>query len=102
MSRKPTRKVSAATRLVQIDAALEVNVPQLRAVLGDEESFISLHIKMREDASMLAVLKAYGPDGGPLVCFGVGYGIAGCFLGLEGSIAGNRWRVDKPWHPESG
>lgn len=84
----------------EINDVLLKHTPQLASVLGDEEDFLTLYVKMKEDRTLLGVLKRYGSDGGPEVCFGSGYTIAGCFLGLEGSIAANKWRPDKPWEPD--
>lgn len=90
-------KNTGIERWLAVEQILLANVPQLSAVLGSEEAFISLYVKIRDDRTMLAVLKRYGSDGGMLVCFGTGYGVAGCFMGLEGSIAANKWKVDEPW-----
>lgn len=92
-----SKKVAAWKRL---NSELSDLTPQLASVLGDEAEFISLYVKVKADGTMLGVLKRYGSDGGPMVCFGSGYTVAGVFLGLEGSIAANKWRPDKPWQPD--
>lgn len=89
-----------ADRWLHVDEALRDALPQLMSVLGSEDQFISLHIKLKEDRTTLGVLKRYGPDGGPTVCFGSGYGVSGCFVALEGSVAAGSWRPDKPWSPK--
>jgi hypothetical protein len=53
--------------------------------------------KTRPDGTVLAVAKGYGTDGGPTVCFGVGYDMVLCLMALESTIAGNHWKEDKPW-----
>jgi hypothetical protein len=83
----------------ELHLALETYIPQVTSILGDERDFLSLHMKSRDDATTLAVLKRYGSDGAPVVCFGSGYGVAGALMGLEGSVAGGNWRPDKPWSP---
>jgi hypothetical protein len=70
-------------------------MPQVVSVLDDEDDFIELRLKFRSDGTTLAILKKYGDDGGPLVCFGTGYGTPGALLSLEASLTGNNWRVDK-------
>ena len=84
---------------VLLAEAIEDNVPHFYSVVGNQDDFISLYIKVRPDGSCLAVLKQYGSDGGPLVCFGTGYGVAGCIVALDASIQGGNWKVDKPWNP---
>jgi hypothetical protein len=84
-----------------LDKALGDGVPQLTSVLRNEEDFISLLVKLCDDGTTLAILKRYGPDGGPMVCFGSGYGVAGCLVAIDATIAAGKWRVDKPWRPES-
>lgn len=96
------RKTSGDGRIrawQELANALGEHTPQLNSVVGDADGFISLYVKLKDDGTIMGVLKRYGPDGGPLVCFGSGYGLSGCFIALDSSIAGNKWRVDKPWDP---
>lgn len=93
-------KTARATRAETwgiVNAQMQSAIPQVFSVLGDEDSFISLLVKLQPDGSFLSVLKRYGPDGGPMVCFGSGYGYLGCLFGLEGTVAAGKWRVDEPY-----
>lgn len=92
-------RVSGQERFLAVIASFEEAFPQISAWCADEEDFSELRLKLRDDSSVLAIAKGYGSDGTPMVCFGVGYGVVGALLGLEGSIQGNNWRVDKPWAP---
>jgi len=74
-------------------------IPHCYSVFSDAENFISLHIKARDDGTVLAVAKQYGDDGRPVVAFGSGYDVMAGLMGLDSSIQGGHWRVDKPWEP---
>jgi nucleoid-associated protein YejK len=76
-------KKGTQARWVQLEEALSQTVPQVFSILANEDDFISLYAKIRDDRTTLLVLKRYGSDGGPTVCFGSGYGVAGAFLALE-------------------
>lgn len=99
--RRKSGKASGQSRWQALDKALGSGAPQLTSVLRDEAEFISLLVKACEDGTSLAILKRYGSDGGPMVCFGSGYGVAGCLIAIDATIAAGKWRVDKPWRPES-
>lgn len=94
-----SRKGSASdTPYHRLYRALGGTLPQLGAFLVRENpDMVSLTLKQRGVGDWLAVLKAFDADGGPIVCFGTGFDVVGCLLGLEGALAANRWRVDKPW-----
>lgn len=96
---KKTGKEPRQQTWLEMNERLGTSVPQLFAVLSAEDDFISLLVKLQADSTFLAVLKRYGPDGAPMVAFGSGYGYAGALMGLEGTIAANKWRVDKPYQP---
>lgn len=100
MARKPN-KSSPVQRFAELGGVLERLVPHLYAVLEDEGSFLEIRLKLRDDATVLAVVKCSGADGGPLVCFGSGYGVAGALMAVDATIQGGYWKVDKPW-PSSG
>lgn len=93
-------KNSIRERWLELDASVKNNVPQLYSVLTDEVDFIELRLKIRDDRTVLGILKRYGSDGAPMVCFGSGYGVTGALVGLEGTIAAGKWRLDKPWNPD--
>jgi hypothetical protein len=76
--------------------------PHLAGVLGDETSFNGLRLNVRDDGTVLAILKRFDQSGGPIVCFGVGYGAVGALHGLDRTVASGSWKVDKPWEPKSG
>lgn len=61
--------------------------------------FIELRLKSRPDGTILAILKRYGADGGPMVLFGVGYDASLALMALNQSSQGDNWRVDTPWSP---
>lgn len=84
-------------RWVQLEAEMRANFPQGSKVWLATEDFIELRFKAREDGTVLGILKTYGPDGGPLVCFGVGYDVNLAFMALEATVAGGFWKIDKPW-----
>lgn len=94
---RTSKNDSGMRRWLELEESLTDNIPQVMSVLNNEHDFISIYIKLKEDGTCLGVLKRYGSDGGPQVCFGSGYGVSGCFVALEASIAGNNWRQDKPW-----
>lgn len=98
---KKNGKVSSEHRWLKADKSLRECFPQVFSVLGEEDAFISVLVKRQPDGTMLAVLKRFGPDGGPMVCFGSGYGFAGCFMGLDGTVAVGKWRVDKPYRAKA-
>lgn len=93
------KKKTQGDRWLELESALRSVVPHLFSVLGDEEDFKEIRFKLRDDRTTLAVLKVYGSDGGPMVCFGSGYGIVGSLMSVNASIAGNAWKPDKPWRP---
>lgn len=96
MSKKKSIKVPHE-RWVELDDALGRLVPHLSSVLQDEDVFVELRILAREDGSTLTVFKTVGADGGPMVCFGSGYGAVGSLVALDRTVQGGHWRVDKPW-----
>lgn len=63
------------------------------------EDAIEVRIKQRGPGDWMAIAKRFGPDGGPQVLFGTGYDFLSCVLGLNGAMAGDRWRADKPYRP---
>lgn len=71
--------------------------PHVSAIFGDAAEFNGLVLKVRDDGTVLAVLKAFGSDGAPIVCFGTGYGPVGALHGLDRSVQGGSWKKDKPW-----
>lgn len=93
MSRK-----TEASRYVNLERALYSSLPQIRAVvLEGSDTFMSLLIKRRGPGDWVVVVKREGVTGGPKVAFGAGFDFIGVLLGTEGSLAANRWRVDKPF-----
>lgn len=82
--------------------ALQDVAPQTYAWLGQQDDFGSLSFKRRDDGTVLAIAKGYDAAGAPIVAFGTGYDFVSAVKGLEGAIARNGWRPDKPWPPNSG
>lgn len=95
-------KNSRARAWEALEKSLRDNVPSLFGELSNEGSFVELRVKARNDGTTLTILKVDGPDGGPLVCFGSGYGAAGALMAIDATIQGGRWRADKPWPRNSG
>lgn len=96
-SGKPTR----AEQWAAFDEKLRGAVPHLSAWWDDADEFVEIRVKARPDGTYLAVAKGYGSDGGPVVCFGVGYGVSAALMAIDSTIQGGSWRVDKPWSPPS-
>lgn len=69
--------------------------------LRNLDDFVELRVKQRGFSDWIGVAKRYGEDGGLEVCFGTGFDFTSCLLGLDGAMAANRWKADKPWSPES-
>ena len=85
---------------VVLEQGMFVPLPQLHAVLvRNAEEAVGLTVKHRDSGDWIAVLRRYGPDGDPQVIFGSGIDFIGALMGLEGSLAAGRWRVDTPWVP---
>jgi hypothetical protein len=97
----PTRKKkeTETERWMRLSTLFSREFPQLMSFLTDPENFLEVRIKFRPDGTYLLILKGYGDDGGPIVCFGVGYDVILSMLAVEKTIAGNGWRPDKPWNP---
>ena len=93
------KKRSSGERFAKLGIELGDAVPHFYGYSEDPDQFIELRIKLRGDGSYLAILKGYGSDGTPLVCFGVGYGVAGALMAINATVAGGHWRVDKPYEP---
>lgn len=69
------------------------------AAVKAEGEFIELRVKQRGYADWLAIAKRVGADGGSEVIFGVGHDLVSALLGLNGAMAANRWRPDRPYKP---
>lgn len=99
---KNRKKNSSQERWLSIDECMREYAPHLSAWWNDDEEFSELRLKARPDGTTLAIAKGYGGDGGPVVCFGVGYGVPAALLAIDGTINGGRWKVDEPWQPGKG
>lgn len=91
------KRVSGAERYLAVGEQLAAQLPHLFSVLSEEDDFIELRIKAKPDGSTLALLKRFGSDGGPVICFGVGYGAVGSLMAINATVASGNWREDKPW-----
>lgn len=87
----------SAERWAELGDEIHQRLPHLYAWLVDEDDFAELRLKARPDGTTLAIAKGYGTDGGPVVCFGSGYGAVGALMAIDATIQGGRWREDKPW-----
>jgi hypothetical protein len=85
--------------LVGLGTSLKKAVPHFYAWSEEIQDFREIRFKVKDDGTMLVIAKGYLPDGGLSVCFGVGYGFAGGLLGIDATINGGHWKVDKPWRP---
>lgn len=88
---------SPAERWVATSDGLREAFPHLSAWYNDVDEFLELRIKAREDSTYLAIAKGVDGKGGPVVCFGVGYDVAGALMSVDATIQGGHWKVDKPW-----
>jgi len=97
---KKTQASSQAERWLAFEAELRRWVPHAAAWLSSVEEFRELRFKARDDGTVLAIAKGYGSDGGPTVCFGVGYDVITAFMQLDKTVQGGHWKFDKPWAPD--
>lgn len=88
---------SQVTAWVEFNEEFTARVPHLAAWFGDTLAFVELRLMARDDGTTLAVAKGYDSDGGPVVCFGVGYGLVAAVMAIDATMNGGRWRVDTPW-----
>ena len=86
-------------RWLRLSDLIRETLPHLHAVLCSEDDFIELRLMAKADGTTLAILKRYGSDGGPMICFGSGYGAMASLLAIDATVQGGKWRVDKPWSP---
>ncbi len=93
-------RVTESERWVSLADQFRSDFPHLGSWCFRPDEFSELRIKVRDDGTTLGIAKGYGSDGGPIVCFGVGYDIMLCLMALDASIAGGYWREDKPWVPK--
>ena len=101
-ARKDIVGVSGPERIVALASALSDSLPRTSAWFTDETDFRELRLKLLQDGSTMAIAKGYGSDGGEVVAFGVGYGVVGALMAIEGTIAGSHWKQDIPWSGSSG
>jgi hypothetical protein len=95
-----TSKRTGKSPYVALEGAVFTKLPQIHALaVRNAEDFVGLNIKVRGAGDLIAVAKRFGPDGGPQVIFATGFDIIGLLLNLEGSLAANRWKEDRPWSP---
>lgn len=90
-----SKKNSKQTRWVELAEELQKRLPNLAAVYNDPGVFRGLSVNARDDGTLLAIVRGYGPDGGPVVCFGNGYDIAAALLAVDASLQGGHWKADK-------
>lgn len=98
---KTASKKSKADVWSDLSQLIKGDLPHLYSWLEDSDSFVELRIKATENDSCLAIAKGYGTDGGPVVCFGVGYGVVASLLAIDSTINGGRWKIDEPWEPKN-
>jgi len=100
--RKTLPKSSKAAQFLEFHEFIMGYFPQVYSVLTDSERFQDIRFYFRGDDGYLGVLKGYSSDGGPVVCFGSGYDVLSCFFSLEGSVAADAWKIDKPYESRNG
>lgn len=98
----PTKnhKKSPAEVWAHLSGEMRKCAPHLAAWYTDNSDFTELRLKARDDGTILAIAKGFGPDGGKVVCFGTGYGVEAALLAINLTIQGGHWRKDKPWKPD--
>lgn len=96
---KKARQLPLNEKWTAVNRQLKNDFPHIYALLANSDEFRELRIKSRDDGTLLGILKAYGPDGGPIVAFGTGYDAAAVLMSLDGSVNGDNWKYDKPWKP---
>jgi hypothetical protein len=100
--RKKTVKKTEVERFVELHDYIKDALPHLYGFLTDEDDFVGLSIKRKADGTFLSLAKGFDSDGGPVVCFGTGYGAIGCLFGIDSTIQAGNWRKDKPWNGGAG
>lgn len=90
------------SRWVTLEEYIRLGVPHVSAFWNNPTDFHSVRIMARDDGTCLAIAKAYGADGAPMVAFGSGYGVVAALMALDTCIQGGRWREEKPWPGEGG
>lgn len=105
MSKRKSPALPAGFRgnaLVELHYALQEHIPQVYNLMtrGDGD-FRGLTFSVK-DEGVVSVLKAYNGEGLPVVLFGSGYDALSALLGLEGAMAADRWKEDRPWTPGKG
>jgi len=96
VSTKNKRKGLQA-RWESVEKGLHDSFPHLSAWWSDEEGFESLRVMARADGTTLVVAKGFNGEGGPIVCFGSGYGVVLALMAVDATINAGNWRADKPW-----
>lgn len=89
---------SASQRWLELVDVLGEHIPHVASWWSGVDDFEELRLKARPDGTTLAIAKGYDSSGGPVVCFGSGYGVEGALMALNASLQGGNWRVDKPWN----
>lgn len=67
----------------------------LYAFVRDDEAFRGITITCKGERAYLAVLKRFGDDGTPEVCFASGINFWDLFLGMNAALSKGDWRTDK-------
>lgn len=98
----PTPRKSIQDAWVETDKQLRRLFPHLAAWYNSTDEFDRLTIMLRDDGTHLAIGKGYGDDGGPIVCFGGGYGLAAALMSIDKTIQAGNWKVDKPYSARKG
>ena len=96
---KKNTALSRGEQLSILDQELKKWLPNLSSWWDNETDFREVRVMSRDDGSMLAIAKGYDGEGGPVVAFGVGYGVAATLLALDTTIQGGRWKFDKYFQP---
>lgn len=92
-----SRYDTKAQQWVAVTELLKRELPHLVGFFSDIEGFSEFRLKARDDGTILAIAKGFSSDGGPIVCFGVGYDVVASFLAIDATINGNYWKFDHPW-----
>lgn len=91
------KKEQSTERWTRIEKQFRIDFPHLSGFSLGSDDFSELRCKARDDGTVLALVKGFGPDGGKVIAFGVGYDVILALMALDSTVQGGHWRIDKPW-----
>ncbi len=94
---RTTKQETVQRRWEQSVAWWKLNIPSVSSKLFSSQDFVGLQLKAQDDGSVLAIIRAYGSDGAPMVAFGHGFDPMLALIALDATIQGGKWKEDLPW-----